>query len=116
MRLTIPAALDMIASHHDGVTRHLLKSPIRTKPVAHARQEAMVVFMDAYEMSLTQVGHILSRDHTTVLHGCRAANKRAAKCPDTAARINAMCEASGTPKFTSSRPDGVVFKSRRAAQ
>ena len=113
MRLTIPAALDMVASHHEGVTKLLLKSRARTKTIAHARQEAMVIFRDVYKMSFHQIGAIFDRDHTTIMDGVKAATARAEKCSGTAHRLHEMRDAAGTPKFVSTRNMG-VFKSMRA--
>ncbi len=58
------------------VTLADLRGPSRTKRIAWPRQEAMRQMVDA-GCSTTQVGRFLGgRDHTTVMHGARAARER----------------------------------------
>jgi hypothetical protein len=44
----------------------------RLMNVAHARQIAMYLCRNSTPLSLPRIGAIFGRDHTTVLHGCRA--------------------------------------------
>jgi chromosomal replication initiation ATPase DnaA len=58
----------------------------RAFAIAHPRQEAMWRMRQAGKWSLPQIGRFLGeRDHTTVLSGIRAHQKRldAASCEDT---------------------------------
>jgi hypothetical protein len=52
-----------------------LKSADRTARIAWPRQEAMLA-MQEEGFSLPQIGRFFKRDHTTVLHGVRAAKLR----------------------------------------
>lgn len=54
-----------------------LMSDARRAQVAHARQEVMRLAVDA-GFSTTQVGRFLGRDHSTVVHGIKAARARLA--------------------------------------
>lgn len=47
----------------------------RKRQVAHARQTVMY-FAREEGRSLNAIGHVLNRDHTTVLHGANAAEQR----------------------------------------
>ena len=58
------------------VTVEELTSDTRTDRIAHARQIIMAALHDR-GFSTTEIGGLLGRDHTTVIHGIRAANARA---------------------------------------
>ncbi|WP_226552963.1 helix-turn-helix domain-containing protein [Celeribacter naphthalenivorans] len=63
-----------------GITLGDLRGPERTRNIAHPRQEAMAAIRAARpDMSLPQIGRFFNRDHTTVIHGIRAVEKRAAQ-------------------------------------
>lgn len=54
-----------------------LKSKVRTKQIAHPRQLAMALAKELTNRSLPEIGKAFGdRDHTTVLHACRAVEKR----------------------------------------
>ncbi|TCP96584.1 chromosomal replication initiator protein DnaA [Cricetibacter osteomyelitidis] len=54
-----------------------LKSKVRTKQIAHPRQLAMALAKELTNRSLPEIGKAFGdRDHTTVLHACRAVDKR----------------------------------------
>jgi chromosomal replication initiator protein len=59
-----------------GVTVQDLKSQSRERRIAWPRQEAMAWAYETCRFSLTRIGAFYNRDHTTVLHGIRAAEKR----------------------------------------
>jgi chromosomal replication initiation ATPase DnaA len=63
-----------IAAHY-GLTVDDFRSPIRRRPIAWPRQEFMLAAHEA-GFSMPQIGRFLGRDHTTILHGIRAARKR----------------------------------------
>lgn len=78
----IRSLVETVAQRH-GFTAHDLMSPqgkgSRLRPMAHARQEAMWVVMNAYPaMSRVRCGKLFNRDHTTVLHGVRKHEARMA--------------------------------------
>ena len=58
------------------VTEAEFASDIRTERIAHTRQIIMAALHDR-GFSTTQIGALLGRDHTTVIHGIRAAYDRA---------------------------------------
>ena len=60
-----------------GITRHQARSKSRTRDLAHPRQAAMLWLRNNTNLSLPEIGRLFDRDHTTVLHGIRAAEKRA---------------------------------------
>lgn len=59
-----------------GVSMEEIFGSDRTRYVAHARQECFLRIRDATELSLPYIGRLFKRDHTTVLHGIRAAENR----------------------------------------
>ena len=61
-----------------GYTVAEMRSPKRTFDISHARQEVMEALHLRTDLSLTQIGRMFNRDHTTVLHGLRAVAKRRA--------------------------------------
>lgn len=58
-----------------GMTVADLKRRSRCHWISHTRQEAMRRMFDA-GYSLPQIGRLFGLDHTTVLHGVRAARAR----------------------------------------
>lgn len=56
-------------SNRYGISLDVLRSKLRTKPVAHARQVAMFICREHTKASLNQIGRKFgNRDHTTVHH------------------------------------------------
>ena len=72
---TIANILSEVALRH-GVTVAQLKSDCRARDVIVARQEAMWRCHGEKRWSLKQIGRALNRDHSTILHGVRAHEKR----------------------------------------
>lgn len=73
-----------------GVSGSEIVSQSRRKHIVRARQEAMYLIYDNTTLSLPRIGHKLGgRDHTTVLHGCRAHAKRTGAPDVVAARREA---------------------------
>lgn len=64
---TAAAILASVARHH-GFTVAELKSARRVKKVVLARQEAAYRIISETPLSYPQVGKLLHRDHTTILH------------------------------------------------
>lgn len=61
-----------------GISLRELKSARRFRYLVEARQEAMSLMYEKTSLSMPQIGKILNRDHTTVLHGIRQHKKRLA--------------------------------------
>lgn len=59
-----------------GIPVHVLTGANRTRPVVHARQDAMLRIHEETNFSLSQIGRMFHRDHTTVLYSIRAARVR----------------------------------------
>ena len=55
-----------------------MMSRSRYLPFARARQEAMYLMVAEKRWSLPRIGMFFGRDHTTILHGARAHEKRLA--------------------------------------
>ena len=53
-------------------------SDCRYRDVAHPRQIAMLLSREMTKHSLPRIGRFFNRDHTTIIHGIRAAEKRIA--------------------------------------
>ena len=58
-----------------------IRGPFRQARIAHPRQEAMRIMYEA-GYSTPRIGRFFRRDHTTVLHGVRAARLRLARVDD----------------------------------
>lgn len=65
----------LVAERH-GVTLEDLRGPSRRLRASRPRQEAMALIMAQKRYSYPQVGRFFNRDHTTVIHGERAYQKR----------------------------------------
>ena len=71
------AVIDDIAVEY-RVEPELVLGDSRNRRVAWARQELCRRLYDHWGYSLPIIGRLISRDHTTVLHGVRAARRRLA--------------------------------------
>lgn len=69
-------ALRVCKAH--GITMDELCSDQRHKKLVLARHEAMLAMSEETALSVTQIGRILNRDHTSVLHGVRSLKKKIA--------------------------------------
>lgn len=68
-----------VAKAH-GISFKEMISVRRQKGLCRARQQAMWELREHTDLSLPQIGKLLgNRDHTTVLHGCRAHAARMAR-------------------------------------
>ncbi|MFZ2252668.1 MAG: helix-turn-helix domain-containing protein [Minisyncoccia bacterium] len=75
---TMAGILQEVAQMYD-VTVEDLKGECRSHWIVHPRQHAMHMMVKTGRFSLPQIGRFLGgRDHTTVLHGYRAHEKRTA--------------------------------------
>ena len=59
-----------------GVPRDALLSRLRTAEVSEARQAAYYILRKRYGLTFAQIGRLFGRNHSTVLHGVRAASMR----------------------------------------
>jgi chromosomal replication initiator protein len=76
MRILVRHIIEVVADRF-GVELGDVRSPARGRNVAWPRQYAMLLARELTPLSLPTLGHIFERDHTTVLLGIRAAEKRA---------------------------------------
>ena len=76
MRLSPGQIIETVAVLHH-VEPDELTGPSRAMPVVHARHAAMLKVRQLTDLSLPEIGREFGRDHTTVLHGIRAAAERA---------------------------------------
>jgi chromosomal replication initiation ATPase DnaA len=63
-------------SMESGISVSDILSTKRPRPIAHARQDAMLAIREELGWSLPRIGRIFGRDHTTVKHGIEAAGER----------------------------------------
>lgn len=78
-----------------GLSPGSLAGPCRKRPLVLARHAAMLVARHGTDKSLPQIGRAFRRDHTSVIHGLRAATIRAEDRAEYRAfvkRIGAACE------------------------
>ena len=66
--ITLPRILETVARFY-SVPEKDLKGKGRTKDIVIPRQVAMYVMREETDRSLVDIGELLGRDHTTVLHG-----------------------------------------------
>ena len=66
--ITLPRILETVARFY-SVSEKDLRGKGRTKDIVIPRQVAMYVMREETERSLVDIGDLLGRDHTTVLHG-----------------------------------------------
>ena len=75
--LVMPRHILGAISRRSRITIDSLLGPRKDAKAAHARQLAMLIMRETQpNMSLTDIGRYFRRDHTTIIHGIRAARKR----------------------------------------
>jgi chromosomal replication initiator protein len=78
-------------ARHCRVPLTELRGPSRRRSIVHARNLAMWLARDLTHHSLARIGgYFGGRDHTTVLHGCRAAARLVRHDPSSAAAEGAL--------------------------
>lgn len=79
MRVSAKAVLAEVAESHGLTPFQMVGTTSRVRKFAWARQDAMLaIYMRCPHMSLPQIGAMMGgKDHTTVLHGIKAAAGRA---------------------------------------
>jgi chromosomal replication initiator protein len=70
-RGVLPAAILLAVSRYFGVKADDLKGKARHKHIVVPRQIAMYLLREDAHLSTPEVGRLLNRDHTTVLHGLK---------------------------------------------
>lgn len=82
-RSTAKRIIAQVAEQH-GLTAAELLGATRVRSIAYARQEAMWRISRELGRSLPEIGRMMGgRDHTTVLHGIRAHERRLAEAGKT---------------------------------
>ena len=66
--ITLPRILETVARFYNVLEKDL-KGKGRTKDIVIPRQVAMYIMREETERSLVEIGEMLGRDHTTVMHG-----------------------------------------------
>ena len=61
------------AARYYGLTRADIFGPCRARRYSRPRQMVMLLARAHTKLSQPQIGMLLKRDHTTILHGCRSA-------------------------------------------
>jgi chromosomal replication initiation ATPase DnaA len=69
--LRVVRAVAHACETHDGA----ILGRRRDRPQARARQIVYYILREHCQMSLAEIGRLLKRDHTTVLHGCRTVER-----------------------------------------
>ena len=70
-RATTPTAVVLAVARYYGVNADDLKGRSRHKQIVEPRQIAMYLLREDAHLSTPEVGRMLNRDHTTVLHGIK---------------------------------------------
>lgn len=96
--------LELVAAHY-GLDVDDLAGPSRKASVSRARQAAMLIARTVTDASLPAIAEALGgRNHTTVMHGVRAAQERAAHDPTYAQTVDGLCQRLSTGS-TPAAPD-----------
>ena len=81
-----------------GIKRSSMMGPARSDCYAHPRQLAMLLCRELLpHVSVAVIGRIFARDHTTILHGIKAARKRMSWCNETRDAYEAIRRVLGEP-------------------
>ena len=79
--ITLPRILETVARFYN-VPEKDLKGKGRTKEIVIPRQVAMYVMREETERSLVEIGEVLGRDHTTVMHGINKTADEIERAPE----------------------------------
>lgn len=71
-------ALDVVeaVASNAGITREQLLGRNRGREFVRPRQDLMRILRHDYGMPYPQIGRLLDRDHTTIIHGVKASEAR----------------------------------------
>ena len=70
-RSVTPAAIQTAVARYYGVNADELKGKSRQKQIVGPRQIAMYLMREDAHLSTPEIGRVLNRDHTTVLHALK---------------------------------------------
>lgn len=103
MRINVRRIQESIAADFD-VSLDLFFSPSRVRPICRPRQYAMLLARELTPLSVTVLGRLFGRDHSTISTGVRSAKRLIANDRDLALKIEArklllMCEGHRPPAF-----------------
>jgi len=73
-----------------GISRDELSSELRTRAYVRARKHLCYIARRDFGASLHQLGRILNRDHTTIIHYSRSAGKNPGTFKDETAALDAF--------------------------
>jgi hypothetical protein len=100
MTLAIANGILTEAARITRLTPDILRGKGRTLPVNSTRQAVMLALHSRTAWSLPQIGHYLGgRDHSTIIHGIRAAQIRSRSEPIYAGLIDALLNAAEVSPF-----------------
>lgn len=100
VRPNYSAAISLVVCQAWGVRLSRLLSPERSRRVAYPRFAAFLMIRERTTASTTEIGKRFDRDHTTVLHGLRVAEKLYAEDPEWRANYdhaNALLDEAANP-------------------
>ena len=84
---TLPNYIFHVVCEQYGVPREILLGKSRLRVYSRPRQMAMYLLRHLTRKSYPDIGRVMGKDHTTVLHGVRAVDRRASKDNAAAAVI-----------------------------
>lgn len=90
----------LTVSEESGISHDDILRPDHHWRYAWPRQLAMLLIRERCGYSLHKIARIMRRDHTTILHGCRAARDRMTAVPDYAALHARVCDRLDRPTAT----------------
>ena len=79
-----------VVSEEYGIPKDILLGKERKRIYSRPRQMVMYLLRNLTKRSYPAIGKVMGKDHTTVLHGVRAVERRASKDKDLAAVIVAL--------------------------
>jgi len=107
-RTVTPSAILLAVARYYGVNSDDLKGKSRHKQIVAPRQLAMYLLREDAHLSTPEVGRILNRDHTTVLHGIKQVINDVARDGPARAAVLGVRElvAGGSVQMPTRSPDG----------
>jgi chromosomal replication initiator protein len=85
-----PASVMALVARHFGLRVRDLRSASRSPRVSTPRHIAMYLVREHCNLSFPEIGRRFARHHTTVIHGCRAAERRLEENGSAAAAIRLL--------------------------
>lgn len=112
--MTVDDVLRRVCAHHD-VTMLEMRSTRRHARIARARQEASWLLREVVvpRPSFPEIGRLLSKDHTTIIHGCAKVEGLTQNEPGYLERLTELVDTGRRPMVSPTMMAVVV--ARRAA-